>query len=36
MNAEFDSKPIYGDINKYIKTKRRTYEDKIKGVFHNN
>ena len=36
MNAEFDSKPIYGDINKHIKTKTRTYEDKIKAVFRNN
>ena len=29
MNIEFDSKPVYGDIDKYIETKIKMYEDKV-------
>ena len=28
MNMEFDSKPVYGDNDKYIKTKIKSYGDK--------
>ena len=33
MNIEFDIKPVYGDNNKYIKTKIKLYEDKINTNF---
>ena len=33
MNIEFDIKPVYGDNNKYIKTKTKLYEDKINTNF---
>ena len=33
MNTEFDSEPIYGDNNKYIKTKIKTYEDRVNTNF---
>ena len=29
MNIEFDSKPVYGDNDKYIKTKIKMYEDRV-------
>ena len=29
MNIEFDSEPVYGDIDKYIKTKIKMYEDRM-------
>ena len=29
MNVEFDSNPLYGDNDKYIKTKIKMYEDKV-------
>ena len=29
MNIEFDSEPVYGDNDKYIKTKIRMYEDRL-------
>ena len=29
MSIDFDSKPIYGNDDKYIKTKIKTYEDSI-------
>ena len=29
MNIEFDSKPVYGDNDTYIKTKIKSYGDKI-------
>ena len=29
MSSEFDSKPNYGDIDKYIKTKIKMYENKV-------
>ena len=28
VNIEFDSDPIYGDNDKYIKTKMKMYEDR--------
>ena len=28
MNIEFDSEPVYGDNDKYIKTKVKSYGDK--------
>ena len=34
MNIEFDSEPVYGDSNKYIKTKTKQYGDKINTNFH--
>ena len=33
MNIEFDSEPVYGDNNKYIKTKIKMYEDRINTTF---
>ena len=33
MNIEFDSQPIYGDNDKYIKTKIKSYGDKVKTNF---
>ena len=33
MNIEFDSQPIYGDNDKYIKTKTKSYGDKVKTNF---
>ena len=35
MSINFDSKPTYGDDDKYIKTKIKTYEDSITTIFHN-
>ena len=35
MNIDFNSKPTYGDDDKYIKTKIRTYEDSITKNFYN-
>ena len=32
MNIEFDSEPVYGDNNKYIKTKK-IYEDRVNTNF---
>ena len=29
LNIEFDSKPVYGDKDKYIKTKIKTYGDRL-------
>ena len=29
MSTEFDSEPVYGDIDKYITTKTRMYEKKV-------
>ena len=29
MNIEFDSEPVYGDNDKYIKTKVKMYEDRV-------
>ena len=33
MNIEFDSLPVHGDDDKYIKTKIKLYEDKINTNF---
>ena len=33
MNKEFDSEPVYRDNNKYIKTKIKSYEDKVNTNF---
>ena len=33
MNIEFDSEPVYGDNDKYIKTKIKSYRDKVNTNF---
>ena len=33
MNIEFDSKPDYGDNDKYLKTKIKMYEDRVNKNF---
>ena len=33
MNIEFDSEPVYGDNEKYIKTKIKMYEDRVNTNF---
>ena len=33
LNIEFDSEPVYGDVDKYIKTKIKTYRDKVNTNF---
>ena len=33
MNIKFDSEPDYGDVDKYIKTKIKTYGDKMNTNF---
>ena len=33
MNKEFDSDPVYGDNDKYIKTKIKMYEDRVNTNF---
>ena len=33
MNIEFDSEPVYGDNDKYIKAKIKSYGDKIDTNF---
>ena len=35
MSIDFDSKTTYGDDDKYIKTKIKTYEDSITTTFCN-
>ena len=35
MSIDFDSKPTYGDDDKYIKTKIKTYQDSITTNFYN-
>ena len=35
ININFESKPIYGDNNKYIKTKIKIFADSIVTNFHN-
>ena len=35
MSIDFDSKPVYGNDDKYIKTKIKTYKDSITTNFHN-
>ena len=33
MNIKFDSEPIYGDNDKYIKTRIKLYVDKVNTNF---
>ena len=33
MNIKLDSKPFYGDNDKYIETKIKMYEDRVKTNF---
>ena len=33
LNIKFDSEPVYGDNDKYIKTKIKTYGDKVNTNF---
>ena len=33
MNIEFDSEPVYCDSDKYIKTKLKSYKDKVNANF---
>ena len=33
LNIELDSEPVYGDVNKYIKTKIKTYGDEVNTNF---
>ena len=33
LNIEFDSEPVYGDVDKYIKTKIKVYEDRVNKNF---
>ena len=35
MNIDFNSKPTYGDDDKYIKTKIKTYEDSVTTNLYN-
>ena len=35
MSVDFDNRPTYGDDDKYIKTKIKTYEDSITTNFYN-
>ena len=34
MNIEFGSEPVYGDNDKYLKTKIQIYGDKVNTNFH--
>ena len=34
LTIKFDSEPIYGDVDKYIKTKIKTYSDRVNKNFH--
>ena len=35
MRIDFESKPVYGDDDKYVKTKIKTYADSMVTNFHN-
>ena len=35
MRIDFESKPLYGDDDKYIKTKMKIYADSIATNFYN-
>ena len=35
MRIDFESKPVYGDDDKYIKTKIKIYADNMVTNFHN-
>ena len=32
MNIEFDSEPVYGDVDKYLKTTIKMYEDRVNTI----
>ena len=34
LTLKFDSEPIYGDVDKYIKTKIKTYGNRVNTNFH--
>ena len=34
MNKEFDNEPVYGDNDKYIKTKVKSYGDHVNTDFY--
>ena len=36
MNINFDEELVYGDNDKYINTKRKSYGDKVNISFHEN
>ena len=36
MNKKYESKPVYGDSDKYIKRKIKSYGDKMNTNFHGN
>ena len=36
MNKEFDSEPVYRDNGKYIKTKIKSYKDRVNTNFQGN
>ena len=36
MNIEFDNESVYGDNDKYMKTKIKSYEDKVNSNFQGN
>ena len=33
LKMEFDNKPVYGDYDKYIKTKRKIYDGSVNTKF---
>ena len=33
MNIEFDSGPVYGDVDKYLKATIKVYEDRVTTNF---
>ena len=33
LNIEFDSEPVYGDVDKYVKTKIKMYGDRVNTHF---
>ena len=35
METHFNTKTTYGDNDRYIKTKRKTYKDSITTIFYN-
>ena len=36
MNIKFDSEPVYGDNDKYIKTKITSHQEKVNTIFQGN
>ena len=35
LSIKFDSEPVYGDNDKYIKTKIKIYDNNVNIIFHN-